>query len=90
MDKEILPGGKPGTGCVKLYNMREVIKMNEQTKLKTGSSDRPAYMTRRGRLLWIDTEGRYSFCEIAGLRVLVTAEGKFYGYDNDKRVKRII
>lgn len=69
----------------KIYDVREVIKMNEQTKIKTDRSDRPAYVTRRGRLLWYDAEGRYSFCEIAGLRVLVTIEGKFHCFDNDKK-----
>jgi len=90
MDKEILPGGRPGTGCVKLYNVREVIKMNKQTKLKTGSSGRPAYVSRRGKLLWIDVNRRYDFCSIKGYQILVDKNGKFWGYDHSKKIKRII
>ena len=62
--------------------------MNERAKLLADRSDLPAYVTRRGKLLWID-DGRYDFCSIKGYQILVGKNGKFWGFSSNKRVKRI-
>jgi len=63
--------------------------MNERAKLLADRSDLPAYVTQRGKLLWIDS-GRYDFCSIKGHLILVDQNGKFYGYAPSKKVKKLI
>jgi len=47
----------------------------------------PNYITKRGKLLWIDQEHYDDYASAEGCKLLIDAKGKFWGYSDSPKVK---
>jgi len=50
--------------------------------------DSPHYITKRGKLLWIDNEHYDDYSSAANCKILIGADGKFWGYSDSPKIKR--
>ena len=65
------------------------MKIAEAIKKRIAEGNDPHYNTKRGKLLWVDTEHYDDYSSINHCKILVDANGKFWGYSNDPRVTKI-
>ena len=48
----------------------------------------PAYITKRGKLLFIDNSRYDKYSSVTGAKILVGVDGRFWGYSDDEKISR--
>lgn len=66
-----------------------LTKTEEAIQKKFAQGMFPDYETKRGRLLWIDGSHYDSYSNITHSKILRDVFGKFWGYSDDSRAKKI-
>ncbi|MBA7524639.1 hypothetical protein ES705_16780 [subsurface metagenome] len=59
--------------------MKVKINPNETT---------PHYITKRGKLLWIDNRHYNAYSSAANCKILVGADGRFWGYSDNPNLRK--
>ena len=49
----------------------------------------PHYITKRGKLLWIDNSHYDSYSSAANCKILMGANGKFWGYSDSEKIEKV-
>ncbi len=52
--------------------------------------ERPHYITNRGKLLWIDTSHWDAYSSATNCKILIGADGRFWGYSDNPKIKKAI
>lgn len=50
--------------------------------------DTPNYITKRGKLLWIDGSHYDKYSSAANCKILIGADGRFWGYSDSEKIER--
>lgn len=56
-------------------------------KQKIDCGNMPIYCTKRGKLLWIDEEHYNSYSSAMSSKILIGADDKFWGYNDNPKVR---
>ena len=65
------------------------MKYHEKVKTRIDCGNYPQYETQKGKLLWVDDSIYDSYCSSAHCKILVDANGKFWGYSDNPKIKEI-
>jgi len=65
------------------------MKIREMVQKRIEEGNEPRYLTKRGKLLWVDTEHHDDYSGTANCKILIDASGKFWGYSDSKNIQNI-
>jgi hypothetical protein len=65
------------------------MKNRDYTKKRIDEGQEPRYQTKRGKLLWIDTEHYDDYSSANHCHILTDAKNNFWGYSDSDQIEAI-